>query len=64
MVNDSTTGQAFMAILEAQDLAAGPIAKIHLKHHYPQGVCVSRTGGDLMLACAFQTVVPDVPTRW
>lgn len=38
MVNDSTTGQAFMAILEAQDLAAGPIAKIHLKHHYPQAL--------------------------
>ena len=34
-VQSGETGKSFLAVFDARDLAAGPIAKVHLRHHVP-----------------------------
>ena len=43
-VYDGATQKTDVVILDAQDVAAGPLATIHLPHHIPPGIytCVLR----------------------
>jgi all-trans-8'-apo-beta-carotenal 15,15'-oxygenase len=37
MVFDSSTGRSYVAVLDARDLTAKPLAIVHLRHHVPYG---------------------------
>ena len=39
MVYDTNTNRTYLAILDGRDVAAGPVAKVHLPHHIPFGEC-------------------------
>jgi all-trans-8'-apo-beta-carotenal 15,15'-oxygenase len=38
MVYDAAHGRSNVVILEAQNIAAGPVCRLHLKHHVPYGL--------------------------
>lgn len=38
MVYDTNTNRTYLAILDGQDVTAGPVAKVYLPHHIPFGI--------------------------